>query len=118
MRKVLMIPMALLATAISIGTSTVDAGGAEVIIERGESGCWVGGGDIPGVPVEFPLANATIVVTPRGFVNVTCTGQLPEGYSLPSTYTSAVKCYGESVTNGRITATVGGRVTVVCPQAT
>jgi hypothetical protein len=94
------------------------ADGAEVIIQRGNSDCGVDPGDIPGVDQHFLLSNATIVVTPAGFVNVTCTGQLPEGVTLTSTYTATVNCFGESVTQGRITATVSGRVIVVCPQAT
>jgi hypothetical protein len=116
MKKALIASIA--AAAVALGSAgPARAGGAEVIIERGNGGCGVDPGDIPGVDQGFLLANDTIVVTPAGFVNVTCTGWLPDGVTLEHTYASTVMCFGDGPpTQGRITATVSGRVTVVCPQ--
>ncbi len=118
MKRTLVASIAAAAVVVFGGAGPARADGAEVTIQRGGSDCGVDPGDIPGVDQHFLLNNCTIVVTPAGFVNVTATGQLPEGVTLTSTYTATVRCFGAAVTEGRITATVSGRVIVVCPQAT
>ena len=115
MKKTLIASIA--AAAVVLGSAgPARADGAVVIIQRGDSDCGVDPGDIPGVDQHFLMTNATIVVTPAGFVNVTCTGQLPEGVTLEHTYASTVTCVGgpTQITEGRITATTSGKVTIVC----
>lgn len=93
----------------------VAANGATVIIERGGSSCFIGPGDIPGVTIEFQLESSTVTITPDGMLVVTCTGSLPEGYSVASTITLQVLCEGDfATTTGHIIATKAGRVSVMC----
>jgi hypothetical protein len=70
---------------------------------------------VPGLP-GFALANVTVVVAPGGVLNVTCTGSLPEGLSVPETFAGDVRCIGDGdlVSTGRIVATKSGQVMVHC----
>jgi hypothetical protein len=57
---------------------------AAAIVERsrGNVTCVADPGDVPGLP-GFGFANSTVVIAPGGVLNVTCTGSLPEGLSVP-----------------------------------
>ena len=91
------------------------AQGATVIIERGGSSCFIAPGDLPGLTAEFQLASSTVTITPNGMLVVTCTGILPQGYSVPRTLTLDTLCTGDTATTtGRLIATVSGRVSVMC----
>ena len=116
MKKTIIASIVAAATAVCLGNAPPAwAKGAVVIIQRGTSDCGVDSGDIPGVP-GFAMTNATITIAPSGALNVTCTGHLPAGVSLASTYTATVTCVDSPTrtTPGRIVATVSGEVLVGC----
>ncbi len=93
----------------------IAASGATVIIQRDGSDCSIGRHDIPGVPVEFSLPSSTVVITPTGALNVTCTGRLPDGFTLAQTFEGTVTCEGDvAIVQGHIVATRSGQVMIAC----
>ncbi|PWW24802.1 hypothetical protein JD79_03993 [Geodermatophilus normandii] len=90
---------------------------AVVIRNRQVVDCYTEAGNLPFLPVpEVGIENSTVVLTPRGGLNVTCFGQLPEGISPPAkTYQAWVPCHSDTdVVQGHIVVTASGRVTMTC----
>ena len=104
-----------LATLV-LGGGTAAAAGATVILERGGSSCTISPGDLPGLTQEFQLQSSTVVIAPNGDLVVTCTGTIPAGmWPLPETLSLTVTCTGDTgTTSGRLVATKGGRMAVMC----
>src|SRR3546814_535887 len=105
--------MVLAGAVLDVLVSVVPAAaqGATVVIERGGSSCSIAPGDLPGLTAEFQLTSSTVAITPDGMLVVTCTGNLPEGYSVPRTLTLDTLCTGDTATTaGLLIATVSGRV--------
>ncbi|SNS81925.1 hypothetical protein SAMN04488107_3887 [Geodermatophilus saharensis] len=93
---------------------------AVVVRERGADECWSEPGNLPFLPdsvQQVPIENVTVVITPKGGVNATCFGQLPEGIALPEhTFAAWVPCHSDevTVTQGHIVVTTSGRITMTC----
>jgi hypothetical protein len=108
----------LIACVVVAGTVGVTAGvasGAAVVLKDEDVACFTDPGDIPGAP-GFPLPKATVVITPEGGANLSCRGQLPDGFSLSETFQGDVPCRDPSgtVVTGHIVATKSGKVTMTC----
>jgi hypothetical protein len=91
---------------------------AAAIVERsrGNVTCVADPGDVPGLP-GFGFANSTVVIAPGGILNVTCTGSLPEGLSVPETFVGDVVCRGDTPEQdviGQIIVTKSGQATLRC----
>jgi len=108
---------AALGAGVALMVAAAAPASAAAIVERsrGNYECTIDPGDIPGLP-GFDLANSTVAIAPGGVLNVTCTGSLPEGLSVPETFAGDVLCHGDSpvVTIGHIVATKSGQVISVC----
>ena len=100
-----------LGLAAAVATSVVVAApaSAAAFVEHPDD-CIFEPGDVPGVDVSFP-AECTIVTTDSGVTTIVATGNLPQGYSLSSTFVGSVPCFGGT---GRIVATVSGKVSATC----
>jgi hypothetical protein len=59
----------------------------------GQFTCGTDPGDVPGVP-PIGFRNSTVVVTPNGGVNVTCTGPVPAGL-VSRTFVGTAPCVGD-----------------------
>jgi hypothetical protein len=102
--------------ALMLATAAPASAAALVFRQRGTSDCVTDPGDVPGLP-GFDFANQTVVVAPGGVLNVTCTGSLPEGLSVPETFVGDVVCRGDTPEQdviGQIVVTTSGQATLRC----
>jgi|tagenome__1003787_1003787.scaffolds.fasta_scaffold19236406_2 hypothetical protein len=83
--------------------------------------CFLENGDIPGLP-GFPLSNHTVIVGPKGTLIVTCSGRVPDGVSVSSTFVGTLACDSDTgvIVPGHVVVTTSGRVSLACrfPQGT
>jgi hypothetical protein len=102
--------IAIAAAAIVAATTMWSAppASARATVERFD--CFFEPGDVPGVDVYFE-AKCHRTTTPKGRVNITGKGWLPDGFALTHTVVTELPCFGGV---GRVTATKSGRVTAVC----
>jgi hypothetical protein len=110
MRRLALSAIGLATVAAACVFSTAPASGAAIVQHPDEDSCFFEPGDVPGVDVFFPAA-CTIVTTDSGVTTIVAKGDLPEGYSLSSTFVGYAPCFGET---GRIVATVSGEVSITC----
>ena len=105
------IALSALGLAAAAATSVVIAApaSAAAFVERPDD-CIFEPGDVPGVDVSFP-AKCTIVTTDSGVTTIVGKGDVPDGYSLGSTFVGPIPCFGGT---GRIVATVSGKVSATC----
>jgi hypothetical protein len=110
--------VAVLGAGIALMLAAAAPASAAAIVERsrGVVTCVADPGDVPGLP-GFGFANSTVVIAPGGILHVTCTGQLPEGLSVPGTFVGDVVCRGDTPEEdviGQIVVTKSGQATIHC----
>jgi hypothetical protein len=110
MRRVTLSALGLATVVAASVFSTAPASAAAIVQHPDENFCFFEPGDVPGVDVFFPAA-CTIVTTDSGVTTIVAKGDLPEGYSLSSTFVGNAPCFGGT---GRIVATVSGKVSITC----
>ena len=82
--------------------------------------CGIDAGDVPGLPA-FVIQHQTLVLSPSGDGDelvIRCSGELPTGLSVPSTYVGDITCFGDAgVVTGQIVVTKSGQVSYHCRWA-
>jgi hypothetical protein len=109
---------AALGAGVALMLAAAAPASAAAIVERsrGTFTCVADPGDVPGLP-GFGFANSTVVIAPGGVLNVTCTGSLPEGLSVPETFVGEVVCRGDTPEEdviGQIIVTKSGQALLHC----
>jgi len=100
-----------LATVVAASVFSIAPASAAAFVQHPEEDfCLFEPGDVPGVDVFFPAA-CTTVTTDSGVTTIVARGELPEGYSLSSTFVGSAPCFGGT---GQIVATVSGQVSITC----
>lgn len=102
--------MGLLLFTFVAPASAVSSHGALVLHPGDIQDCRFEPGDVPGVDIFFP-AKCTLIFRSNGGITVVAHGQLPAGYSLSHTIVTTLPCFGAE---GKVTATVSGRVNATC----
>jgi hypothetical protein len=86
------------ATGLLAAASAAPAASAAAVVfhvQQEDGQCSVDPGDVPALPNGAMLVSAvvTIVETPGGGVNFTCSGELPPGVSVPHTVQGYLPCF-------------------------
>ena len=120
MRRALLKIVLLLTVAAAALTFSGSASSMGAVVIRGDDFCFFAPGDIPGVDVLF-FTRGQVVEAPNGnWFQLTCHGQLPDGYSVQQTLIIDLPCDSPGFPNarGQIVVTRNGNVSAVCQAST
>jgi hypothetical protein len=107
-----------LASVAMLVVPALPAHAAAFVDHTNDASCGFDPGDVPAFPVGVRVVNGvqTIVETPSGVVNYTCSGDLPDGVSVPQTIEGYLPCF-ESDTLfvwAHYVVTLGGHLQYTC----
>ena len=119
-RHVFIAPLVAAATAVLVAAWATPASAAAVVIhaQQADGQCGVDPGDVPGLPngVRVNRGVETIVETPGGGVNYSCSGELPPGVSVPKTTQGYLPCFASDTAFvwGHYVVTASGHLQYTC----